>query len=55
MIFLFAVGKFVLVMALFITINVDGLRDPAKRLSFSHWLSGYHFDVVCLQELHCVC
>ena len=42
------------VMASFVTINVNGLRDPAKRLSFCHWLSGYHFDVICLQETHCV-
>lgn len=34
--------------------NVNGLRDPAKRLSFCHWLTGFNFDVVCLQELHCV-
>lgn len=45
---------FVFVMALFVTINVNGLRDPVKRLSFCCWLSGFNFDVVCLQELHCV-
>lgn len=41
-------------MVLFLTSNVNGLRDPLKRLSFCHWLSGFKFDVVCLQELHCV-
>ena len=46
--------KFVLVMALFLTVNVNGLRDPLKRLTFGHWLSGLSADVVCLQELHCV-
>ena len=45
---------FVLVMALFVTVNVNGLRDSAKKLSFCHWLSGFNFDVVCLQELHCL-
>ena len=40
-------------MALFVTLNVNGLRDPAKRSSFCYWLSGFNFDVVCLQELHC--
>ena len=44
----------VFVMALFITINVNGLRDSAKRLSFCHWLSALNVDVVCLQELHAV-
>ena len=44
----------VFVMALFVTLNVNGLRDPAKRLSFCHWLSGFNFDIVCLQELHCI-
>ena len=46
---LFMAKFFSFVMVLFITINVNGLRDPAKRLSFCHWLSGFHFDVVCLQ------
>lgn len=53
MIFLM-VAKFVFVMVLFHTINVNGLRDPLKRLSFCHWLSGLKSDAVCLQELHCV-
>ena len=44
----------VFVMVLFVTINVNGLRDPAKRLSFCHWLCRLNSDVVCLQELHCV-
>lgn len=52
----FMASKFVFffVMVLFVTSNVNGLRDPLKRLSFCHWLSGLKFDVVCLQELHCV-
>lgn len=52
----FMASKFVFffVMVLFVTSNVNGLRDPLKRLSFCHWLSGFKFDVVCLQELHCV-
>jgi len=50
----FMVVKFVFVMVLFLTINVNGLRDPLKRLSFCHWLSGPKADVVSLQELHCV-
>ena len=44
----------VFVMALFTTINVNGLRDSAKQLSFCHWLSGLNVDVVCLQEQHAV-
>ena len=50
------VGHFVLVfvMAVFVTININGVRDSVKRLSFCHWLSSFSFDVVCLQELHCV-
>ena len=48
------VAKFVFVMVLFLTVNVNGLQDPLKRLSFCHWLSGLRADVVCLQELHCV-
>lgn len=55
MICLILVAKFfVIVMVVSVTINVNGLRDPAKRLSFCHWLTGFNFDVVCLQELHCV-
>lgn len=45
---------FVFVMALFVTINVNRLRDPVKRLSLCRWLFGFNFDVVCLQEFHCV-
>ena len=54
--FFFMVFKFVLVfvMAFFVTINVNGLCDPVKRLSFCRWLSGFNFDVICLQQLHCV-
>lgn len=52
----FMVAKFVVVfvMALVVTINVNGLCDPVKRLSFCDWLSGFNFDIVCLQELHCI-
>ena len=37
-------------MASFLTINVNGLRDHNKRLSFLHWLSHLAVDFVCLQE-----
>lgn len=37
MICLILVAKFfVIVMVVSVTINVNGLRDPAKRLSFCH-------------------
>lgn len=36
----------------FITVNVNGLRDPNKRMSFLQWLSRLSADVVCLQEIH---
>ena len=39
-------------MASFLTINVNGLRDHNKRLSFLHWLSHLAVDFVCLQETH---
>ena len=39
-------------MASFLTINVNGLRDHNKRLSFLHWLSHVAVDFVCLQETH---
>lgn len=37
-------------MASFLTINVNGLRDHNKRLSFLQWLSHLAVDFVCLQE-----
>ena len=39
-------------MAIFATINVNGLHDHNKRLSFSHWLTHLAADFVCLQETH---
>lgn len=39
-------------MASFLTINVNGLRDRNKRLSFLQWLSHLAVDFVCLQETH---
>ena len=39
-------------MASFITLNVNGLRDPNKRMSFLQWLSNLSVDFVCLQETH---
>ena len=39
-----------------ITINVNGLRDAAKRAGVTQWLHSLPspVDVVCLQECHCV-
>ena len=39
-------------MAFFLTINVNGLHDHNKRLSFLHWLSHLAANFVCLQETH---
>ena len=36
----------------FLTLNVNGLRDPNKRMSFLQWLSHMAVDFVCLQETH---
>lgn len=36
----------------FITVNVNGLRDHNKRMSFLQWLSHLSADIVCLQETH---
>lgn len=41
-------------MATFVSLNVNGLRDPNKRLSFLQWLSHSAADFVCLQEVHAV-
>lgn len=35
-----------------VTLNVNGLRDANKRLSFLQWLSHLSADIVCLQETH---
>jgi len=35
-----------------ITLNVNGLRLPNKRLSFLQWLSNLSAGIVCLQEVH---
>lgn len=39
-----------------VSININGLRDPVKRSGFLMWLrhSPSPFDVVCIQETHCV-
>ena len=39
-------------MFIFITVNVNGLRDPNKRISFLQRLSHLSADFVCLQETH---
>ena len=39
-------------MVVFLTVNVNGLRDPNKRMSFLQWLSHLSADFVCLQETH---
>ena len=39
-------------MATFISVNVNGIRDANKRLSFLQWLSHLSADFVCLQECH---
>ena len=39
-------------MTVFLTLNVNGLRDVNKRLSFLQWLSHLAVDFVCLQETH---
>ena len=36
----------------FITVNVNGLRNPNKRMPFLQWLSCLSADFVCLQEIH---
>jgi len=35
-----------------VSVNVNGLRDADKRLSFLQWLSHHSPSVVCLQETH---
>lgn len=39
-------------MARFFTLNVNGLRDPNKRMSFLQWLTRVSTDLICLQETH---
>ena len=39
-------------MARFLTLNVNGLRDPNKRMSFLQWLTRVSADFICLQETH---
>jgi len=36
----------------FVSVNVNGLRDLNKRMSFLQWLSFLSADFVCLQETH---
>ena len=39
-----------------ISLNINGIRSPDKRLGLSQWLRSLSVvpDVVCLQETHCV-
>ena len=37
-----------------ISVNINGLRDADKRLSFLQWLSHLSPSVVCLQETHAI-
>lgn len=39
-------------MAKFLTLNVNGLCEQNKRLSFLHWLAQQSADFVCLHETH---
>ena len=39
-------------MAAFLSLNVNGLRDPNKRVGLLQWLSHLSLDFVCLQETH---
>ena len=39
-------------MSTFLCLNVRGIRDAKKRLSFLQWLSHLSADFVCLQEVH---
>lgn len=41
-------------MAIFVSLNVNGLRDSNKRLSLLQWLSHIGADFVCLQQVHVV-
>jgi len=36
----------------FITVIVNGVRNPNKRMSFLQWMSHLSVDIVCLQETH---
>ena len=36
----------------FLTLNVNGIRDPIKRAGLLQWLSHLSCDFVCLQETH---
>ena len=39
-------------MVRFFTLNVNGLRDPNKSMSFLQWLTRVSADLICLQETH---
>ena len=39
-------------MAVFVTLNVNGIRDSHKRAGLVQWLSHLSADFVCLQETH---
>ena len=41
-----------LIMARFLSLNVNGLRDPVKRAAFLRWLLLLQADIICLQETH---
>ena len=38
----------------FVSLNVRGLRDHKKRQTIFHWLRKKNFDVILLQETHCI-
>ena len=37
-----------------LTINVNGMRDNMKSDLVFNWLVGKKFNLICLQETHCV-
>lgn len=41
-------------MALFLTLNTNGLWDANKRMALLQWLSHFSLDFACLQETHVV-
>ena len=53
MMFVFSCGSFLMALCV-ISVNINGLRDADKRLSFFQWLSHLCPAVVCLQETHVI-
>ena len=35
-----------------VTININGLNDRTKRVTFIHWVNCLKADIICLQETH---